>query len=69
MGNACAVKSQLRFPDMSQMINGSQLCGYAFDVFHGIAAFEQVFCAEAFIVFDDVCDLTAPERTGNVPAE
>jgi hypothetical protein len=68
MGNACAVKSLLRFRDMSQ-INGSQLCGYAFEIFHGIAAFEQVCCGEAFIVFDDVGNLAATERTGDVAAE
>lgn len=69
MGNTGAVKSVLRFPDVSEMLNRSHLGDRAFDIFHGIAAFEQVVGCDAFAVFDNVGNFAAPERMRNVVAE
>ena len=69
MGNAGAVKSALRFPDMSEPVDGAQFGGLAFDIFHAIAAGEQIVGGDAFVVIDDVGNFAALERMGNVVAE
>jgi hypothetical protein len=45
LGYKCAdaVKSALRFPDITELLNGSQFGGRAFDVFHWRRRFRAIF--------------------------